>query len=62
MPVRVVYRPLADIRGFAYDTPCGVTLVLDPALPPKDQRQLAAELLDDDEAMEILISLERVSA
>ena len=62
MPVRVVYRTLDDIRGFAYDTPQGVTLVLDPQLNPSEQRQIAAELLDDEEIQEILILLERVSA
>ena len=62
MPVRVVYRPLDDIRGFVFDTPRGTTLVLDPSLSPHEQRTLAAELLDDDEITEILISLEAVPA
>lgn len=63
MPVRVVYRPLDDIQGFAFDTPRGTTLVLDPSLTPHEQRKLAGELLDDDEILEIFIALEdRVAA
>ena len=62
MPVRVVYLPLDDIQGFVVDTPRGTTLVLAPALTPHEQRVLAAELLDDDEVTEILISLEQVPA
>lgn len=62
MPVRVVYRNLDELRGFVFDTPRGTTLVLDPSLVPAEQRRIAGELLDDDEAVEILIELERLPA
>lgn len=57
MPVRVVFRPLSGMQGFAFDTPDGVTLVFDVELDAGEQRRIAQELLDDGEAAEILASL-----